>query len=325
MSELYPTDDELNALSGASDPEQEVLYVRTGQSPYHTSFYRMLYRLLDVCRRAGDLRVYKDGELTFGIRAGRWVFGDQEVNYPGSEGHELANNQTSSISLLADGTLAVSTDGFPDPSAQPHLPLATITTAAGSYQHADITDLRGRALWTVRGPTTVTAVCGLSLPHFRRPGTLDALPTLADGSALGLSACTHGTGAPVLESGYYNGDVREESARLLLPLPGDYRPGGAITLDVQAVGASLAVGMTLGASAYRTNGEGGLAGGELCQTAAADLSTDWAGYPFVLDPDTLSPGDVLDLRVTLSGDDTSGSAGQAGRIGAVALRLETLR
>ena len=58
MNELYPSDAQLNALSGLNDAEQEVLFIATGESPYYTSFYKMLYRMLDVSRRAGDLRVY---------------------------------------------------------------------------------------------------------------------------------------------------------------------------------------------------------------------------------------------------------------------------
>ena len=46
-----------------------------GQSPYHVSFYKMQQRLLNVARRAGDLRVYKDGPLTFGVRTGFFMDG----------------------------------------------------------------------------------------------------------------------------------------------------------------------------------------------------------------------------------------------------------
>ena len=59
MTELYPSDATLNALSGTTDAEQEVLFVTTGESPYYTSFYKMLHRLLNVARRAADLRVFK--------------------------------------------------------------------------------------------------------------------------------------------------------------------------------------------------------------------------------------------------------------------------
>jgi len=158
MSELYPSDADLNALSGAGDDEQDVLYVPIGESPYYTSFYKMLYRLLDVARRAGDLRVYKDGELTFGVRAGRFVHGDSSVDYAGTTGQSLTNNATNYIYLTADGTLVVNTTGFPVPSVTAHIPLATIKTGSesqagesGSYAHADITDYRGRAIFQLCG------------------------------------------------------------------------------------------------------------------------------------------------------------------------------
>ncbi|MBS3734478.1 MAG: hypothetical protein KGY99_06075 [Phycisphaerae bacterium] len=146
MTEHYPTDAELDALSGTTDAEQEVLFVPTGESPYYTSFYKMLYRLLDVARRAGDLRVYKDGALTFGVRAGRFMSGTTAVDFAGAAEQPLTDNATNAVYLTADGTLTVTTDGFPDPQSVPHLPLATITCADGDCAHADIVDYRGRAL-----------------------------------------------------------------------------------------------------------------------------------------------------------------------------------
>jgi len=153
MTELYPTDAQLNDLSGTTDGEQEVLFIPTGESPYYTSFYKMLYRLLDVARRAGDLRVYKDGALTCGVRPGRYLNGDGAVNYAGSTGNALANNDTNYVYLTADGTLTINTTGFPTPSETPHIPLATIVTSAGDYSinDGDITDYRGRAMLSVVG------------------------------------------------------------------------------------------------------------------------------------------------------------------------------
>jgi hypothetical protein len=133
--------------------EQEVLYIPMGQSPYHTSFYKMLHRLLNVARRAGDLRVYKDGDLTFGVRPGRVFDGDTLVEFAGAAGQALTNNAANSIYLTAGGSLVVSTDGFPVPSVTPHIRLASIETDAGTYTYADITDCRGTGLMTVaRGP-----------------------------------------------------------------------------------------------------------------------------------------------------------------------------
>ena len=146
MTEVFPPDADLNALSGTTDGEQEVPFIATGESPYYTSFYKMLYRLLDVARRAGDLRVFKDGDLTFGVRAGAFQDGDTIREFAGGEGQALTNNQTNYIYLTADGALATHTAGFPDPSATPHIPLATIVAAVGAFDRGDITDYRGRSL-----------------------------------------------------------------------------------------------------------------------------------------------------------------------------------
>jgi len=170
MAELYPSDAELNALSGATDSEQEVLYVTTGESPYYISFYKMLQRLLKVARRAGDLRVFKDGDLTFGVRAGRYFNGDTAVNYSQVTAQALTNNATNYIYLTADGTLTVNTTGFPVPSVTPHIPLATIVTSAGAYdgrdasEGGDITDYRGRGFMSVCGEPPIESLQDL-LPN----------------------------------------------------------------------------------------------------------------------------------------------------------------
>jgi hypothetical protein len=147
MAELYPSEAQLNALSGTTDAAQEVLFIPIGESPYYTSYYKMLYRLLDVARRAGDLRVYKDGNLTFGVRAGKFMDGSSTVNYPGCAAQSLANEQTNYIYLTTDGQLHVNQTGFPSASTIPHIPLASIATSAGSYNHANITDYRGRCMF----------------------------------------------------------------------------------------------------------------------------------------------------------------------------------
>ncbi len=167
MAELFPSDTTLNALSGSADSEQAVPYIPVGLSPYHTEFYKMLYRLLDVSRRAGDLRAYKDdsGDLKFGVRAGRYLNGDTPVDYEGTTGQDLTDNAVNYVYLTTAGVLTVNTTGFPTPSTTPHLPLATIATGtessggvAGEYAHEDITDYRGRALLAVPTGLAATAL-----------------------------------------------------------------------------------------------------------------------------------------------------------------------
>ena len=110
------------------------------------------------------LRVYKDGDLTFGVRAGTFANGDTMVDYAGATAQALTNNATNTVYLTAAGALTVNTTGFPDPSATPHVPLATIVTAAGTYDVDDITDFRSRAmfqvLWPVRELMPTLALTG---------------------------------------------------------------------------------------------------------------------------------------------------------------------
>jgi hypothetical protein len=141
MAELYPSAEQLNSLSGTNDSSQEVLYAPS------TSFYKTLYRLLDVARRAGDLRVYKDGDLTFGVRPGAFMDGATAVTYAGAADQPLSDEDTNYIYLTTDGQLHVNQTGFPSASTTPHVPLASITTTNGIYNHSDITDYRGRSMF----------------------------------------------------------------------------------------------------------------------------------------------------------------------------------
>ena len=111
----------------------------------------MLYRLLNVTRRAGDLRVYKDGDITFGVRAGKFLNDDSEVSFSAVSEQTLTDDATNYIYLIADGTLTKNTTGFPVPSVTPHIRLATIVTVDGSYDHDDITDYRGTSFLSIAG------------------------------------------------------------------------------------------------------------------------------------------------------------------------------
>lgn len=157
MAEMYPSDAALNALSGTNDPEQEVLYLPIGQSPYYTSFYRMQHRLLSVARRAGDFRVFKDGDLSFGVRGGRLADGGSEAVFAGASNVSLTNNAINHVYLDGTAHVVVSTTGFPSPATTPHLPLAIIGAGSesaggvsGQYSLDDVVDVRGEGMFRVR-------------------------------------------------------------------------------------------------------------------------------------------------------------------------------
>ncbi len=159
MAESYPSDADLNALSGTQDAEQEILAPTANLDPWGTEWYKFFYRLLLTARRAGDLRVYKDAALTYGVRAGKYFNGDTLVSYAGSTGNALTNNATNYIYLLADGTLSINTTGFPIPSVTPHIRLAVITTSAGTYapESGHLVDWRGTTFLTVSaGPSELS-------------------------------------------------------------------------------------------------------------------------------------------------------------------------
>ena len=160
MSELYPSDNDLTELAGVADSETGVTLPTGNEDPWLLAICKFFFRLLNVTRRAGDLRVYKDGDLTYGVRPGTWMDGDTVVTKADDPGEALADDATNYIYYTPSGTLIDNTTGFP---TTPHIPLATIDVGSASvagvsseYNHEDITDLRGRAIYSPAGGPTVT-------------------------------------------------------------------------------------------------------------------------------------------------------------------------
>jgi len=131
MGEVYPSDNEL--LNLQADSETGVEYIPTGTAPYYLHFRKLLYRLLLGSRRANDLRVYDEGELDVGVKAGKFWLGPNLIDYAGSTGNTLADNQASIYLYLdADGTLVTDEySSFPDMTTTPHVRLAAVTTSGG--------------------------------------------------------------------------------------------------------------------------------------------------------------------------------------------------
>lgn len=141
MAEAYPSDSEL--LNLQSDTETGVEYIPTGTAPYYLHFRRLLHRLLLATRRANDLRVYDEGGLDIGVKAGKFWLGTDLVAFPGSTGSTLADN-TSGIYVYLDaqGNL-VTTEyvAFPSMATTPHIRLAIVSTSDGDI--VSLTDCRG--------------------------------------------------------------------------------------------------------------------------------------------------------------------------------------
>jgi hypothetical protein len=140
MSEVYPSDNDL--LNLQADDETGVEYIPTGTAPYYVHFRKLVYRLLLATRRANDLRVYDEGGLYIGVKAGKFWLSTDLIAYSGSTGNAVADDKaTIYVYLDADGELVTDEyDEFPSMATTPHVRLAIVATANGDI--TSITDCR---------------------------------------------------------------------------------------------------------------------------------------------------------------------------------------
>ncbi|HUX01009.1 MAG TPA: hypothetical protein VMY35_08515 [Phycisphaerae bacterium] len=146
MAEQFPTDAELAAMQKTFRDPSIWLY-EIGKSPHFADNFKALWRIAKALVALAGLEVYKDGDLTFGVRAGRFMDGATVRDYAGAAAQALTNNQTNYIYLTPAAVLTVNITGFPDAGTTPHIPLATISAAGGVYGFDDVTDYRGRAIF----------------------------------------------------------------------------------------------------------------------------------------------------------------------------------
>ncbi len=140
MAEVYPSDNEL--LNIQSDIETGVEYIPTGTAPYYLHFRKLLYRLLLATQRANDLRVFDEGNLDIGVKAGKFWLGTDLISYEGSSDNTLADDKENIyIYLDSAGTLVIDEySEFPDIATTPHVRLAIVATSGGDID--SITDSR---------------------------------------------------------------------------------------------------------------------------------------------------------------------------------------
>lgn len=149
MPEQHPDDALLLALE--ADEETGVEYIPTGLSPYYLEFRRLVHRTLRAAARANDLRVYQDGDLTVGIRAGSCLIADTAVDFPGAEHVAVEPSATTYLRLDADGV--VRQDAALPARRETFIPLARVEADASRIIALD--DLRGRAFLAAPSPASV--------------------------------------------------------------------------------------------------------------------------------------------------------------------------
>ncbi len=110
-------------------------------------------------------------------------------------------------------------------------------------------------------------------------------------------------------------------ARTTVILPAEYVAGESVTLRFHAgaLGAVADTTMTLDVQAFLSDDEAGI-GSDLYTGAAWDINnTTMADKDYSLSPGTLSPGDILDIRINIAPNDASGGSSVAGIIGKASL------
>lgn len=168
-TETALTNSEAAALSGTTAPGTGAAYCTIGEAEYYTADYRKEAIKNRILALANELRVVKDGDLTCGVWAGKFMDGLAARSYAGAAEQALSDDATNYIYLTVAGVLTINTTGFP---SGPHLPLATIATGSesvagvsGRYDFVDITDYRGRALWQPAGGPRLDSLISQTLAY----------------------------------------------------------------------------------------------------------------------------------------------------------------
>lgn len=140
----------------------------------------------------------------------------------------------------------------------------------------------------------------------------DALQTLLPGTPatddLALIGGTFGTATPSIRTEDLKAaGATNKRARFLVQLPWEYAAGETITLRFKAGMITTVAGTTatLDAEAFKLQADPDDAiGSDLVTTAATTInSLTFADIDFVVNPSGLSPGDILDVRITMAIND----------------------
>ena len=129
---------------------------------------------------------------------------------------------------------------------------------------------------------------------------------------LGITAGTWGTGVPYIVSRDLNAlGAVTGYARFLVQLPHEYVAGQLVSLNVAAgmITAVASVSATVDFEVYKHGGSNLVSGSDLVTTSATSInSTTFTEYAFVVTPTTLSPGNVLDVRMAIAANSATGSS-----------------
>lgn len=153
------------------------------------------------------------------------------------------------------------------------------------------------------------------------------LPSAATGTILTLAPGTYGTGAPALSAGDLKAaGATTRRARCVMPLPAEYVAGQTVQIRASA-GMLTTVAdttCTLAIEAYKVARDSTVGGSSNLVTTSAQTinSLTFADKVYAVTPAGLSPGDQLDIRVSIACNDAATATAVKATIGSIEMLLD---
>ena len=217
---------------------------------------------------------------------------------------------------------------------------STVTESTGT-QDAAISALTGEVAFTANGdwtgaiatPIVLSALPGVGYMYMVDAGGTAVIYTAGQflielwgtpaTNLLNYVPATHGTNAPSLQTPDFKNNHAATSyiARGELQIPWEYIAASTVKIRLHAgmLTTVASEACTVDLTVYKSD-EDSTSTGDLCATAAQDInSLTFADFDFTITASTLSPGDLLDVLITVSADDDDDSGDMKACIGSIQL------
>jgi hypothetical protein len=151
------------------------------------------------------------------------------------------------------------------------------------------------------------------------------LPAAAASDDLGLVSGTFGTNPVRITAG----DVKALGATtrrlyVAIPIPANYEDGQTVQLQIRAKMETTVADVSCTIDAEARIGADGAVGSDLVTTAAQSMnSLSAASYTFTIDATGVDPGDLLEVRLSISSNDAATATAVTPAIYSIALLCDT--
>jgi len=151
---------------------------------------------------------------------------------------------------------------------------------------------------------------------------LNALLGTAAADDLGITSTTFGTNSPAITAGDIMGVTSTRYARALIDLPMEYDAGETVLIRIYAGMLTTIADLTCNVDVeiYESDKDGTNDNVELIATAPQSINfLMFQAYDFVVTSTDLTPGAILDTRITVDSQDDNSTTAVTPTLGAVSL------